>query len=270
MNNAQSVSVASVASSTTQRGVRLHIKKQLAEDIESNGGIQHFVGSSNQNLYFLLKRKFEEDPDVHPYGKRGDVIRKQIRRLVNTWIQKDNEGKYISEVLHPWRIVKWSDRMPQTRRQATRPPQAPDDDDYLSPSEDNSITATAARNPPTSSFTPPRQVIVDAARPPPNTPLTPPTTSFLKMSLNENPSNSSDNVNKRKIGVYDVEDVRTNASKFPGCSESDHFILFQVAQNLTTLSLFFVFVSSSCRCQLWEQVSSGRLYYLVGLSNPLS
>jgi hypothetical protein len=223
MNDAQSsVSVASVASSTTQRGVRLHIKKQLAEDIESNGGIQHFAGR-NQNLYHLLKRKFEEDPDVHPYGNRGDVIRQQIRRVVNSWIEKDKEGKYISEVLNPWCIVQWSARMPQTGRKATRPPQAPDDDDSL-PSSEDSFTATAARNPPTSSYTPPRQVVVDAARPPPSTPLTPPTTSFLKMSLNEN-ANSSDNQNKRKIGVYDVEDVRTNASKFPGCSESDHSIL---------------------------------------------
>jgi hypothetical protein len=219
MDDAQSVSVASVASSTTtQRGVRTHIKKQLAEDIESNGGIQHFAGRNNQNLYHLLKKKVEENPDVHPYGNRGDIIRQQIRRLVNSWIQKDKEGKYVSEVLNPWCIVQWSARMPQTRRQA-RTPQALDTDSI---SSEDSVPAVANRNPPTSNYTPPRQVVVDAARPPPSTPLTPPTTEFLKMSLNEN--SNSNNTNKRKIGVYDIEEARQNSSKFPGCSESDYFI----------------------------------------------
>jgi hypothetical protein len=69
----------------------------------------------------LLKRKVKKNPDVHPLGNCGDVIRQQICRLVNSWIQKDKEGKYASEVLNPGCIVQWSARMPRTRHQARTP-----------------------------------------------------------------------------------------------------------------------------------------------------
>jgi hypothetical protein len=61
-NMADSQSVTS--SVTTQRGVRLHIQKQLARDIEANGGIQYYAGHKNHNLYHLLQRKLEEDGSI--------------------------------------------------------------------------------------------------------------------------------------------------------------------------------------------------------------
>jgi hypothetical protein len=89
-------SVSSASTATTQRGIRLHVKKQLAEDIESNGGIQHFAGKNNKNLYHLLQKKVEGgDTDDHPYGRRGEIIRNQLRKQVYRWIAKDKEGKHV-------------------------------------------------------------------------------------------------------------------------------------------------------------------------------
>jgi len=218
-----SVSVASVASASTatsHRGIRCHIKKQLAEDIESNGGIQYFVGQDNQKLYHLLQQKVEDDgsPEDHPYGRRGDKIRTQIRQLVQRWVAKNNEGRYVTEVLNPWQIVQHSARMPSaaTPSKSRRRNSNVSLSSSESGSEDDSISGTVARNPPPTRFrqtnrrTPPRQVVVDSRTVQPTTPLTP---SFAKrmekMSINENKL-------KRKIGNFDLDNVASSACKCLG------------------------------------------------------
>lgn len=204
-DDSQSISASVASSTTTQRGVRIHIKKQLAEDIESNGGIQHFAGN-NQHLYHLLQSRIGEDDN--PYGLRGDPIRTQLRAVVRHWLRKDKEGKYVSDILNPWRILQSSARMPRnsSRRQRSR-----SNDSVSSSSDDDSGQATAVRNPRPTSYshpnnprTPPKQVIVNA-QPPPTTPLTPPLTqTFASMSVNDN---------KRKIGAYDIDTVSRLAGK---------------------------------------------------------
>ena len=208
MADSQSVT----SSVTTQRGVRLHIQKQLARDIEANGGIQYYAGHKNHNLYRLLQRKLEEDgnPDDHPYGKRGDNVRTQLRKVVNRWIKKDNQGKYVSEVLNPWQIVQHSSRMPRTRKSQ------PDSDSSESSDDGTSAAATATRkaNARTTSFQspPPKQVLVDRARQAPTTPLTPIVRDFLNMTVDEAAEHT--NPNKRKIGSYDFDSAASQAGKF--------------------------------------------------------
>ena len=84
----------------------LHVQKQLARDIEENGGIAHFDGQ-NQRLSKLLDRLSEGHS---LYGDRADPIRKKLRKKVYTWIVLDREGQYVSQVLNPWRIRQWSAR----------------------------------------------------------------------------------------------------------------------------------------------------------------
>ena len=160
MDNYDSVATtgsACTGTATTKRGLRLHVKKQLAEDIESSGGIQYFAGSGNKNLYHLVK-KVEEDndndnPDDHPYGYRGSRTRQQLQQLVCRWIVKDKEGKFVSEILNPWQIVQFSARMPapasspRQNNNNSLPSSGSSSDDEAS----TSVCAKVARNsPPTS------------------------------------------------------------------------------------------------------------------------
>jgi hypothetical protein len=202
--------------------VRLHVKKQLAGDIESNGGIKHFAGRNNQHLYRLLQSRVQEDDN--PYGNRGDPIRTKLRKLVNYWVRKDQEGKYISEVLNPWQIVQY---MPQTRRASTNISVASSDDS----DSDDSISAAAVRNPRPTSFsrpndprTPPR--VINTNSQPPVTPLTPLAREFARMTTNApTPNPPPQKENKRKIGDFYVEDVIDKACKYLGCLISDNFIV---------------------------------------------
>ena len=183
-------SVTSASTSTTNtRGIRLHVKKQLAEDIEAGGGIQYFAGSK-QNLAQLLNQKASEIED-HPYGQRGDKVRRQITQLVGRWKTKHIQGIYVSEVLNPWKIVQHSARMPTN---TPRHQQSTSDD------SSDSVSATPTqtkRNP----KTPPRQVVVDSRTKQPSTPLTP---LIAGMSLNQ----------KRKIGNFDLDNVASQACKW--------------------------------------------------------
>jgi hypothetical protein len=212
-------SVSSASTATTHRGIRLHVKKQLAQDIESNGGIQHFAGQNNRNLYHLLQRKADGDPDDHPYGKRGDTIRKQLRQQVYRWIAKDKTGQYVSEILNPWQIVQFSARMPETR---TRPkPRRQNSNGSLSSadtsSDSDTIPGRIARCPPptgANSKTPPSQVVADNRRAHSTTPLTPLVRQIGRMSVN------GDTL-KRKIGNFDLETVASKACKSIGGLRSE-------------------------------------------------
>jgi hypothetical protein len=59
------------------------LQKVLAEDIESNGGVQAFKGRDNQKLANLLDSKASDEDN--PYGVRGDPIRKRIGQKVYKW-----------------------------------------------------------------------------------------------------------------------------------------------------------------------------------------
>lgn len=210
-----SVSIASATSQRGERGVRPHIKKQLAIDIETNGGIKAFAGHNNQNLYKLLQSKVTEDDN--PYGNRGDPIRTKLRKVVNRWTQFDREGKYVSEILNPWRIVQYSAReqppAPEPSRPAPRraPPRSNSDLSSSSSHSDSSSTSIApspvARKNNAKNFrsrravnTPPRQVNLVQKQPSP-TPL-------------KSPKMGDNGKNKRKFGGEDLDVILSKASKF--------------------------------------------------------
>jgi hypothetical protein len=220
-------SVTSSASVTSNRGVRSHIQKQLAEDIEAAGGIQHFAGHENQNLYHLLQRRVGQDDN--PYGERGDAIRTKLRRVVQRWISLDNTDKYISDILNPWQIVQYSARNkvepPLKPPVQSRHPKSADISSSDSEESDTTTTAAAAtpnrrptsftktqrsrpvhQTPPPVHQTPPRQVLVDHTNCQPTTPLTPSLIrGFQAMSVEES--------NKRKFGEYDWQTISQIASK---------------------------------------------------------
>jgi hypothetical protein len=239
----------SVASSiTSTRGVRDHIKKQLATDIEANGGIQFFAGNDNKRLYHLLQERVD-DVD-NPYGPRAGPLRTKLRRLVNTWKGLDNEGRYVSQILNPWQIVQFSalnKPLPQRFLSPTRPQRHRSQSNISQSSSDSgsSVAAPAAATPNrrTTSFsrlqqaqpraprpsyqTPPRNVFVDSTNtnhpvtpltPTPLTPLDPLIIQFLNMNLNENNNNAHDsNGAKRKVGD-DATDWKAIANEAGKCS----------------------------------------------------
>ena len=114
-----------MASSVTSRRERLplHIQKQLARDIEANGGIAYFEGHDNQNLCQLLDQRVEEEDN--PYGVRGQPIRARLRKKVYRWQVLNREGRYISEVLNPWRIWQFSSRRMKNNNTPKRSPATP-------------------------------------------------------------------------------------------------------------------------------------------------
>lgn len=88
-----------------RRGVPENIKKQFAQDLESNGGLKHFIGSDNQHLSRLL------DINSDFYGVRGEreELHKKLRSLAQYW-NNLGEDAYHSRILNPWRIVQYSAR----------------------------------------------------------------------------------------------------------------------------------------------------------------
>jgi hypothetical protein len=82
-------------SSSNRPGLPLFVQKQLAIDIEEAGGINIVVvdASDNQALSQLCNR------NQKLYGKRGDPIRRRIRRKIEYWKQYCIEGTYQEKVL---------------------------------------------------------------------------------------------------------------------------------------------------------------------------
>ena len=197
---ADTVSVASSSSSARRDRLPLHSQKQLAEDIEANGGLKHFFGKDNQNLCNLLnKRVGEED---NPYGVRSDPIRAKLRRKVEYWQGLDKKDKYISDVLNPWRIVQYAARMKKNKaitpkkaanpgRRSTRSFKKSDISVNSSNSSSGSSSGKgASHKPKTPNRKPPKQVFVDKNKSnQPSTPLSPGFEErFQRMSVNKRKS----------------------------------------------------------------------------------
>jgi hypothetical protein len=88
----------SISGSTTkQQVIAEHLWKQLAEDIEAEGGIAEFSGST-QKLAILLNRR----PGL--YGKRGSTLREPIRKKVYRWQGFHREGTYAQKVLSKYQV----------------------------------------------------------------------------------------------------------------------------------------------------------------------
>lgn len=185
MENDTSTVVTSITTTSGPRRERLptHLQKQLAIDIEENGGINRFVGNTeDQSLYYLL----EQRQDL--YGERGDPIRTKIRRRVRYWRDLNNEGKYNKKVLVPFGIVQFDQKLRmKTRNQSS--------DDISLSSSDHS--AEKVPSPPPKKSTPaksksnrkkappdsPLGAKVEFDRQPSSTPLSPLIASMDKMSL---------------------------------------------------------------------------------------
>lgn len=226
VDDSQSVASHSVAPATSIRGIRDHIKKQFAEDIEANGGIVHFTGSDNKLIYWLCQERVNDDDN--PYGPKSDPLRTKLRRLANYWKAKNKQGKYISDILNPWGIVQYSARVPkpplfQPNQQPL--PQRRDSFDLSSDSSSNlsvlAVTPPRDQSKKASHKTPPRppsrktpqrqqQQQQQQTPPPPrdvfvdqtNTPISPLIDLLNKLDLN-NMTEPTSTPPKRKMGTDD-------------------------------------------------------------------
>ncbi|MEL6629331.1 MAG: hypothetical protein AAFQ92_27735 [Bacteroidota bacterium] len=172
-----------------------HILKQLAIDIETNGGLSRFTTEKNHNLYYLLNQR------KHLYGERGGPLRAVLRRRIHSWKRKHKEGTYISKVLTPWGIVPY--RMARRQNDDQEDDDQEDDDSSLT-SAGRSTSGSLRRVPqsstkkketpkktkvstPAPKTPPPKEVKVDANANQPTTPVTPAFLGrFAKMSTEDN------------------------------------------------------------------------------------
>jgi len=92
-------------SSSKPRGLLLHLKKQLCEDIERLGGIALFSkgNQGDQTLHKLL------DGNQSLYGKRGHKIRLQIRNCKGVWGRLQPE-EYEEKVLKRFNVKPYRER----------------------------------------------------------------------------------------------------------------------------------------------------------------
>lgn len=193
MTDTQSVTSSVTSTASRRERLPLHVQKQLARDIESNGGIKHFSGfNSTKNLYHLLQKRVGDAEN--PYGNRGDPIRTKLTKKVNHWVRLEKEGKYVSAVLYPWQIENWKSRSSTTPTPAATPSRPPSPSRRAVDSESSSSSSVTARVTPKEPktifqhHTPPKHVVIDSDYHPPTTPLTPLVRQVAKMNVNETPN----------------------------------------------------------------------------------
>ena len=73
--------------------VPLHVEKQLAEDIESTGGIKAYIGGH----HLLARIVFDNNKEL--YGGPGDLLRRKLTKKVTAWKKYHEEGRYEQKVL---------------------------------------------------------------------------------------------------------------------------------------------------------------------------
>ena len=109
-------SVSSTSTTSSRPGLPLAIQKQLARDIESSGGIKGFKNKDDpQPIRQLLESKEAERQDGI-YGRVGDPIRTQIRKKIWRWTKLDERGKYVEEILNPWKIKTFATLQKASRK----------------------------------------------------------------------------------------------------------------------------------------------------------
>ena len=112
----------SVASSgVVEPGLDKHLRTQLCEDIEANGGIGEFIGTKN-SLCSLLNQIIEDDPlKKSLYKQEGHPLRRQLQQQVYRWQKYWNSDQYEKKVLADLGVVAASSRakeIPKEKRKA--------------------------------------------------------------------------------------------------------------------------------------------------------
>lgn len=74
--------------------IRPTILQALADEIESNGGLQVFLDCKEHKLSKLL------DKDEGTFGKKGDPLRRQLQLKVLYWKRLFKKGHYATRVLY--------------------------------------------------------------------------------------------------------------------------------------------------------------------------
>ena len=93
------------ASSRSSRpGLDPFVQKELAEVLESNGGIASFIDAPEHKLAQLL------DEDVDTFGKRASDLRVQVGKHRSRWIEHHKKGNCHSKVLSRWGVVAFEHR----------------------------------------------------------------------------------------------------------------------------------------------------------------
>jgi hypothetical protein len=104
------VSMASAASATSVNpGLDLPLQKQLAEDIEANGGLEKFISQKGSGYNSVLASFLDTKPEV--YRPRGDPIRHQIQNRVYKWKNLFKNGKYVEKVLNDLQVKSYQYRL---------------------------------------------------------------------------------------------------------------------------------------------------------------
>jgi hypothetical protein len=195
---ADDVSVSSqasyISSTSCQRGLSSHLKKQLLIDVESEGGVDNFDTTAVDTFSKSLQRLLDNRTEI--YGKLGDPKRIKIGRQVHCWKKLSKEGNKCNNLLNDFQVKSFANllRAEKKKRGLTR-----DHDDTSISSDDSSIRSDdsssasskkAERKIPsqvTPSKGPPPSRVTPSKRPPSpqvvnNTPSTPRPVATTKMA----------------------------------------------------------------------------------------
>ena len=131
-----SVSCNTEATPGGSRGLDPHVAKQLAIDIEESGGISAWRKITDHTLSRLLNKREEL------YGKRGDPIRRKLRRKVWEWKQHSKD-EYTARVLHRYGIRSFAELQEEDGQKKGRPKRSDSDEDSSSSSSDDGSSASS-------------------------------------------------------------------------------------------------------------------------------
>lgn len=108
-------SISACSGDSRYKSIRPSILKQLAEDIETSGGIASFIKSERERKDQKLSRLLNDNEEA--YGKRGDPLRRDIQQKVNYWILLFRKGRYKEKVLERYDVESFEAREALKKRE---------------------------------------------------------------------------------------------------------------------------------------------------------
>ena len=95
-------SVTTASSISEPSPVSAAIQKVLAQEIKSSGGIEQVITSPDRQY---LSKLLDKNKPI--FGQRGDKLRQQLGRKVNTWKKLYHQGAYANKVIDKFGVVPW-------------------------------------------------------------------------------------------------------------------------------------------------------------------
>jgi hypothetical protein len=230
----ESDSISACTGDSRYKSIRPSILKQLAEDIEANGGIGAFIKTDKTAKDQRLCRLLNQDEDT--YGKRGDPLRRDLQNKCNYWIKLFQKGRYSEKVLKRYEVLSFEARE-ALNKQETKKKDSKEDSESLSSSSSSSLSSvedtkkTAENTTSQEQEKPPVQLKI----PKPQLVLYTPKATVMSSSPRKAIPNGAFSIhvdlerpeNNREVYVYEVDEIE-GVGSYRNKVYKGFYILFQV------------------------------------------